>query len=41
MEWWIAILGLVLLAWVLRGWWRGRKGGSAHPFSGAAAPEAA
>ena len=41
MEWWIAILGLVLLAWVLRGWWRGRKGGSAQPFSGAAAPEAA
>lgn len=41
MEWWIAILGLVLLAWVLRGWLRGRKGGPAQPFSGAAAPEAA
>ena len=41
MEWWIAILGLVLLAWVLRGWLRGRKGGPEQPFSGAAAPEAA
>ena len=41
MEWWIAILGLVLLAWVLRGWWRGRNDGPAQPFSGGAAPEAA
>ena len=41
MEWWIAILGLVLLAWVLRGWLRGRNDGPAQPFSGAAAPEAA
>ena len=40
MEWWIAILGLVLLAWVLRGWLRGRKGGPQQPFAGAAAPEA-
>lgn len=41
MEWWIAILGLAVLAWVLRGWWRGRNDGPAQPFSGAAAPEAA
>lgn len=41
MEWWIAILGLVLLAWVLRSWLRGRKGEPEQPFSGAAAPEAA
>ena len=40
MEWWIAILGLLVLAWVLRGWLRGRQGGLAQPFAGAAAPEA-
>ena len=40
MEWWIAILGLCVLAWVLRGWRRGRQGGLAQPFAGAAAPEA-
>ncbi len=40
MEWWIAILGLCVLAWVLRGWWRGRQGGPVQPFADAVAPEA-
>lgn len=39
MEWWIAILGLGLLAWLLRRWLRGRQGGPAQPFAGAVAPE--
>lgn len=40
MEWWIAILGLCVLAWVLRGWRRGRQGGPVQPFADAVAPEA-
>lgn len=40
MEWWIAILGLGVLAWLLRRWLRGRQGGPVQPFTAAAAPEA-
>ena len=40
MEWWIAILGLGVLAWLLSVWLRGRKDAASQPFAGASAPEA-
>ncbi|MEO0003988.1 MAG: hypothetical protein RLZZ22_1680 [Pseudomonadota bacterium] len=39
MEWWLAILGLGVLAWVLRIWWRGRRQEPSRPVP-AAAPDA-
>lgn len=39
MEWWLAILGLVLLAWLLSRWLGRHKGGAQQPFADAAPPD--
>lgn len=40
MEWWLAILGLVLLVWLLSRWLGRHKGGAQQPFADAVAPDA-
>lgn len=39
MEWWLAILGLVLLAWLLSRWLGRHKGGAQQPFADAVPPD--